>query len=72
MTKTVVRHCDPCGGVIPADRPGSILAVRAGDLVGKLPEEPDLCSLCGSLLLSWFESRVEDASRYYVGTQVAH
>jgi len=35
---------------------GSVLAVKAGELVGKLPEEPDLCSDCGSLLLSWYRS----------------
>ena len=63
MTKTIVRHCDRCGGMIPTDRPGSILTVKAGDLVGKLPEESDLCSDCGSLLLSWFKSHSEVSFR---------
>jgi len=52
--KQVQRFCDRCGRNIPEG--GSILEVKAGELVGKLPEELDLCPDCGSSLLSWFRS----------------
>jgi len=50
--RQVTRHCDRCGQNI-LEGGGSVLAVKAGELVSKLPEESDLCSDCGSSLLSW-------------------
>jgi hypothetical protein len=52
--KQVARHCDRCGQNIIEG--GSILGVKAGKLVGKLPEEWDVCSDCGSSLFSWYRS----------------
>ena len=54
MTKVISRTCDRCGRNIL--KGGSTLGVKAGELVGKLPEELDLCPDCGSSLLSWFRS----------------
>jgi len=48
------RHCDRCGQNIIEG--GSIVQAKAGELVGKLPEEWDVCSDCGTSLLSWYRS----------------
>ena len=52
--KTVTRICDRCGGVL-VDQ-GSIVEVKAGDLVHQIAEPLDLCSDCGPLFLDWLRS----------------
>jgi hypothetical protein len=55
MSRVVTRTCDRCPAVL-TDRSGSILETKAGELVGKLPAEVDLCKECSDLFISFMHS----------------
>jgi hypothetical protein len=55
MSRTTIKHCDRCGSCF-TDLPGSIISIKAGCLVGKLPDEVDVCPVCCDSFLSWLRS----------------
>jgi len=55
MSRVTQRFCDRCGACV-TDRPGSIVEVKAGDLVDRIGETVDLCPVCSDGFTSWLRS----------------
>ncbi len=53
--RQVTRICDRCRAVL-TDQPGSIVEVRAGDLVNRTGEVLDLCQACCDRFADWMRS----------------
>lgn len=53
--KTITRICDRCGDPL-TDQPGSIVEVKAGDLVNRTGETLDLCQTCCDRFADWLRS----------------